>query len=108
MRRWAGLAAAVFVSILGALIMGEYEFQGTMPFVAGPVFGLLVAEVILAVVRRKDLGLAITGACVAGLGMVWAAWIDSNQGVEPYPALGWVAAALALAVALARLAPRGS
>lgn len=98
----AGLALAA--SALGALILGEYEFQGWMPLVAGPVFGLVVAELALAVARRSW-PLAGVVAAAAGAGLLWAGWIDSSEGVEPYPALALVAAGLGAVVAVVRARP---
>jgi hypothetical protein len=89
-----GAAAAA----LGALILGEYEFTGYLPFVAGPLFGLAIGEVVVGVGRTRSLvvGLAVAALSFAGIG--WAGWIDSTEGVEPVKRLVWVAAGLAALV----------
>lgn len=93
----AGVAAA-----LGALILGEYEFQGTLPFVAGPLFGLLLGEVVVGVGRSRAVLVGLLAAAEAAGGIVWAGWIDSSEGIEPMKGLVWVAAALAAGAALLR------
>lgn len=83
-------------------MLGEYEFTGTLPFAAGPMFGLVVAEVVVGVGRSRRLAVATVAAGVAFAGVAWAGWIDSTQGLEPVKDLVWVAAALAAATALVR------
>ena len=94
----AVLAGAVVAS-LGALILGEYEFVGLMPFVAGPLFGLAVGEAVTWAGGERGVVQAGVAASLAALGVVWAGWIDSGEGIDPMPTLVWPAAALALACA---------
>lgn len=94
------------VAALGALVLGEYEFDGSLPFVAGPLFGLVVAEVVVGVGRARSLMVAAVAACLAFGGIAWAGWIDSSQGVEKVKSLVWVAAVLAALVAGARVSLR--
>lgn len=90
------------VAALGALILGEYEFVGMLPFVAGPLFGLAIGEVVTGVGRLRSVAVAVVCAVLAFGGIAWAGWIDSSEGVEPVKQLVWVAAALAAAVAAGR------
>lgn len=92
---------------LGALILGEYEFTGSLPFVAGPLFGLVVSEVIVGVGRTRSIFAALAAAALSFGGIAWAGWIDSSEGVEPVKGLVWVAAALAAATALLRAVDLG-
>ncbi|HEY2427534.1 MAG TPA: hypothetical protein VGI06_01290 [Acidimicrobiales bacterium] len=103
----AGLAAAA-VAALGALILGEYEFNGATPYLAGILFGLVVAEVILTIARSGTGVLVAAAAGEAGLGLLWAAWISSGRGLTPIPAAGYAAVGLGAAVAggWVRLPPR--
>lgn len=93
------------VSGLGGLILGEYEFEGLLPFIAGPLFGLVVAELALAVSRWRDVTIAAYTAAAVALGLAYAGRIDANHGVEPIKELVWVAAGLGAVVAFARLFP---
>lgn len=90
---------AAAAAALGALILGEYEFTGGLPFIAGPLFGLVVGEVVVGVGRARALVVALVAAGIAFTGIAWAGWIDSSEGVEPVKGLVWVSAALAAAVA---------
>lgn len=90
--------------MLGALILGEYEFTGSLPFIAGPLFGLVIGEVVVGVGRARSWAAALPAAAAAFGGIVWAGWIDSSEGVEPLKDLVWVAAVLAAGAALLRIA----
>ncbi len=90
------------VASLGALILGEYEFTGYLPFVAGPLLGLVIAEVILEIGKLRTGLVAAIAAELAFGGIAWAGWIDSTQGVEPMKTAVWVSACLAAAAAAVR------
>lgn len=92
------------VAALGALILGEYEFTGLLPYVAGALFGLVIGEVVVGVGRDRSWAMAIVAGALAAGGIAWAGWIDSSEGIEPVKGLVWVAAALAAVVAAARTA----
>lgn len=96
----AGAATAAF----SALILGEYEFVGTTPYVAGLLFGLVVAEAMVTVARRGGVRLAAVAAALAAAGLVWAAWISSGRDWEYVPGLAWVAVGLGAASAGLRTA----
>ncbi|MGQ0831755.1 MAG: hypothetical protein ACT4OV_08765 [Microthrixaceae bacterium] len=106
LRAVLGLGGGAIVAIVGALILGEYEFTGLLPFAAGPLFGLAVAEVVVGVGRDRSTVVALGAAALAFGGVAWAGWIDSTEGVEPMKGLAWVAAALAAVVAGARTIER--
>jgi hypothetical protein len=104
---WRALLALVLAAgaaALGALILGEYEFTGSLPWVAGPLFGLVIGEVVVGVGRTRHLVAALAASALAFGGIAWAGWVDSTQGVEPVKRLVWVSAALAAAAALVRTA----
>jgi hypothetical protein len=98
------LLCGVAVAVLGALILGEYEFTGSLPYFAGPLFGLVVGEVVVAVGRcRTTVVAAIASMCTFG-GITWAGWIDSSEGLEPVRSAVWVAAALGTVITFLRTA----
>ena len=103
-----GLLCGAAVAAFGALILGEYEFTGTLPFLAGPLFGLVIGEVVVGVGRRRGVVVGGIAASLAFGGIAWAGWIDSTQGLEPVKGLVWVSAGLAAAAALLRTAGRPS
>lgn len=86
--------AGAAVAALGALILGEYEFVGFMPFVAGPLFGLAVAEAVTWTGGERGTVPGAVAGILAALGLLWAGWIDSGEGIDPFPVLAWPAAAL--------------
>lgn len=93
--------AATVVGIAGALILGEYAFSGFTPYIAGLLFGLVVAEVTLTVAGVGRPVLAVAAAVISGTGMLWAAWISSGRGVAPIPAGAYLGMLLSLIVAAA-------
>lgn len=106
-RAVGGVVCGALVAAVGAVILGEYEFTGALPFVAGVLFGFVVGEVVASVGRVRTWPAAVVSAVLAFGGIVWAGWIDSSEGLEPMRRLVWVAAVLAAAVALLRVAPLG-
>jgi hypothetical protein len=104
LRAGFSMVCAIAAAALGALILGEYEFTGSLPFIAGPLFGLVIGEVVVGVGRLRTMAVALPAAAVAFGGIAWAGWIDSSEGVEPVKGLVWVAAALAAAAAGLRIA----
>lgn len=103
LRAGFGVVCGVTAAALGALILGEYEFTGSLPFVAGPLFGLVVGEIVVGVGRARSLAVAALAAAASFAGIAWAGWIDSSEGVEPVKGLVWVAATLAATAALVRI-----
>lgn len=103
LRAGLGVVCAALGGALGAFILGEYEFTGLLPFVAGPLFGLVIGEVLVGVGRDRSWVVALIGAAIGFGGISWAGWIDSSEGVEPVKALVWVAAAFAAVAAVLRV-----
>ncbi len=106
MRPILGVIAAALGAALAALIMAEYEFEGYTPWAAALAVGVLVGESILALGRWSGgLAMVAAGAIAAGA-LLWGAWLESDQGVEPYSALAFGAAAIAAAVAAWTVRPK--
>jgi hypothetical protein len=94
---------AAVASAFGGVVLGEYQFDGLMPYGAGLLFGLVVGELVVTVSRSRSLVLgAVCGVLVAG-GLGWAAWISSGEGLRPFPALGWVAMAVGVVATVGRV-----
>lgn len=102
LRAGLGVVCGAAVAAIGALILGEYEFTGSLPFVAGVLFGLVVGEVVVSVGQARSVVVAVLAAALSFAGIAWAGWIDSSEGVEPVKGLVWVAAALAALTAAVR------
>ena len=101
-RALLGLVCGAAAAAVGAVMLGEYEFTGTLPFSAGPVFGLVIGEVVVGVGHSRARWAGIAAGLMAFSGVAWAGWIDSSQGLQPVRVLAWVAAALAAVTALVR------
>ena len=102
-RLGAAVLLAAVASAFGGVVLGEYQFDGLMPYGAGLLFGLVVGELVVTVARSRSVVLgAVSGALVAA-GLGWAAWISSGEGLRPFPALGWVAMAVGALATVGRV-----
>ena len=103
MRQVLGLVAGAVAAAGGALILGEYELEGMTPVVAGVLFGLIVAEVVTAIGKRRDGTAALASAAIAAAGMTWAAWRSTgpDEHWSLVPGMAWVGVALGAVAALA-------
>ncbi len=97
-----GVLLGAATASLGALILGEYEFTGSLPYVAGPLFGLVVGEVVVAAGRARSTVVAGAAALLAFGGIAWAGWIDSSSGLEPVRGAVWTSATLGALAAFLR------
>lgn len=111
MRQLLPLVAAVAVSALGALLLGEYDLVGVTAVVAGALFGGAIAEVAGVLARRAFAAwLPVAVGVIAAAGMTWAVWISTNRfrnPVELSAMAGIAAAAIAAAVWLSTGGRRG-
>ena len=102
-RLGAAVVVAALASAFGGVVLGEYQFEGLMPYGAGLLFGLVVGELVVTVGRSRSAVLAcVSGVLVAG-GLGWAAWISSVEGLRPFPVLGWVAMAIGALATVGRV-----
>jgi 4-hydroxybenzoate polyprenyltransferase len=97
----AGIVGAL-VCVVGALILGEYEFTGVTPYGVGLLFGLVVSEFVLEVGRRRHPVIGVLTALAVAGALAWAGWISSGEGLRPFPAAVWVAMAIGAVCAGAR------
>ena len=102
LRAGVGLALGVLVAVFGALILGEYQFEGLLPLGAGALFGLVVAEVVVEVGRRRSVPIGIAAGLATVGGLLWAGWISAGSGLGPIPGGAWVAAAVGFLAAVLR------
>ncbi len=106
MRVLGAMLLGAVAATLGALFLGEYEFDQALPVAAGPLLGLVIAEIVVSVGRLRAWGMAAMVAAGSAVAVVLAGWLDAN-GVEPIKSGAYVSAGLAAVVAFARAAPWG-
>lgn len=94
------------VATFGALFLGEYEFDEMLPVVAGPLLGLVVAEIVVSIGRHRSWTLAAVLAGLVGVAVLLAGHLDAN-GVAPIKVGAYLSAGLAGLLAAARTAPWG-
>jgi hypothetical protein len=98
------LLLAALVASLGALMLGEYEFTGSLPFLVGPLFGLAIGEIVATVGRSKAVLVGLVAAALCFGAIYWAGYIDSGDGLEPIHPFVWPSAAICAGFAYLRIA----
>ena len=99
MRHLLGVVAAVLAAAFGALVLGEYELKGAMGVVGPVLFGLAVAEVLVATARRADWGHAALAGGLAAAGFAWSSWIQAGRDWDFVTGLRWAGIPIALVAA---------
>ena len=99
-----GMTFGAFIGAAGALFLGEYEFDESLPIAAGPLLGLIMAEVVVSVGRHRSRTMAVMVAVGAGVSVVLAGHIDAN-GVGPVKIGAYGAAAGGAVLAFVRTMP---
>jgi hypothetical protein len=96
MRPALALVAGVATAAFGALILGEYQLTGFTGLIAGSLFGLAIAEVVLTVGGAHLAGtervamIVIAVATVAAV--AWAGWISTGHLWRTVPKGLWTGA----------------
>lgn len=90
---------ALAVSAVGAVILGEYELAGVRPILAGLLFGVTIAEVMVTVARRADPWLWAAAALVTQAGLLWATWISTGHDLSGATATAWLGIVVGAAAA---------
>lgn len=99
-RALGALVLAALASTLGGLMLGEYQFVGALPYVAGVLFGLLIGELVAELGKVRSWLVAMLAVPLVAGGLGLAVRISTGEGLEPFPVGGWAAIGLgALAVA---------
>ena len=104
LRAGIGLLLSAVAAVLGAFVLGEYEFDGALPVFAGVLFGLVLGEIVVSVGKLRTIPIAVLCGLEAFGGLVWAGWISAGEGIEPIPGGAWLAAALGLVAGALRVA----
>jgi len=101
MRTVVALTVGAALTVIIALVLGEYPFVGFSPFVAAALVPAIIASAVVGTAGHHRQSLwAATGVLSAGA-IAWAVWISTGRGLDPVPLGGVVAAALALGWPLA-------
>lgn len=92
------MSIGAVVATLGALFLGEYEFDETLPIAAGPLLGLIVAEIVVSVGKHRSKTMAGILATWAATAVLLAGYLDTNEN-EPIKTGAFASAAVAAVVA---------
>ncbi len=85
------------VAAVGALFLGEYEFDEALPIGAGPLLGLVIAEIVVSLGRHRSKTMAAILAVWAATAVLLAGHLDANDvdAIKPGAYLSAALAALA-------------
>lgn len=95
MRVVLGVLAAAVTAAAAGLIMGEYELRGVLPYIAGILFGLAVAEAAITAGASRSWALAVPAAVLAFAGLTWSANIDAGGEFGLIAGSRWIGSVLA-------------
>jgi len=99
-----GMALGALVATLGALFLGEYEFDELLPIVAGPLLGLVVAELVVSIGGHRSWTMAGILGAICAVAVLLAGHLDAG-GVAAVKPGAYLSAALAAGAAAVRTAP---
>ena len=100
-RLLVAMILGALVAALGALFLGEYEFDEALPIAAGPLLAYVVAEIVVSIGKQRSPMLAVVLAGWSVAAVLLAGHLDAN-GVDPIKGGAYLSAALAGVVALLR------
>ena len=86
------------VAALGALFLGEYEFDESLPIAAGPLLAYVVAEIVVSIGKHRSKTMALILAVWSATAVLLAGNLDAN-GTEPVKVGAYLSAAAAAVVA---------
>lgn len=92
------MTVGALVAAFGALALGEYEFDEALPIGAGPLLGLVVAEIVVSLGRHRSKTMAGILAVWAATAVLLAGHLDAND-VEAVKPGAYLSAGLAAVVA---------
>lgn len=97
LRVLVAMTIGALVAAFGALALGEYEFDEALPIGAGPLLGLVVAEIVVSLGHHRSKTMAAILAVWAATAVLLAGHLDANdvEAVKPGAYLSAALAALA-------------
>lgn len=98
MRTPLAVVGSAALAALGGAILGEYTLNGALALVGGLLYGLVVAEVVVAVERRPSPVGSAAATVFPPIGWVWSLWISNGHHLHYATTAQW-ASALVSAVA---------
>ena len=101
MRTPAAVVGAAALAALGGAILGEYSLNGALAVVGGLLYGLVVAEVVVAVERRPSPFGSAAATVFPPIGWVWSLWISNGHHIHYASALQWTSALVSAVAGLA-------
>ena len=90
------VGAGAVVTVISAVVLGDYPLTGAVPWVTAVLVPLLIGVAMTATAGgwRRWLW-AATGPLAAGA-VLWGVRIATGWGLDPWPASWWAVAAVAL------------
>ena len=99
MRPVIAVVVGAFVTCVGAVILGEYVYEGTTPFLAGGLLGFFMAEMVTSIAKAGDVYLMAATALLVEACLVWALWISTAHRLDLAAGEAWFGIAFGMAAA---------
>ena len=98
MRTPLAVVGSAALAALGGAILGEYTLNGALAVIGALLYGLVVAEVVVAVERRPSPLGSAAATVFPPIGWAWSLWISNGHHIHYASGAQW-ASALVSAVA---------
>ena len=98
MRPVVAVLTGAFVTCFGAVILGEYVYEGTTPFLAGGLLGFFMAEMVTSIAKAGDVYLMAATALLVEACLVWALWISTGHRLDLAAGEAWAGIVFGMAV----------
>lgn len=99
MRQPLAVLAAILVAAVGAVILGEYDLHGVTAVIAGAIFGVALAELVVTISRVGSVAMQVVAATCACAGLVWATWISTGHAFKYATVSTWLGIAIGVVAA---------
>jgi len=99
MRPVVAVLVGAFATCLGAVILGEYVYEGTTPFLAGGLLGVFMAEMVTSIAKSGDVYLMTATALLVEACLVWALWVSTGHRLDLAAGEAWFGIVFGMALA---------
>ncbi len=97
-----GALAAGAVALVGAVVLGEFAFNGWTVLISAGVLGLATSEAAVSVARVRSSLLAVVTAAATAAALVAAGWVSTGHQLAALAPSAWLAIATGTAIAAVR------
>lgn len=99
MRSVVAVGVGALLTCYGGVVLGEYVYEGTTPFLTAGLLGFVLAEIVTSIARGGDVYLMAATALLVEACLVWALWISTGHRLDLAAFEAWLGIAFGMAAA---------